>query len=85
MTSRRRKRGCGEAPGRKTGRLEGLWSITIPKMDFPKELTKDPKKSLVFEVNAVLNTHQASITDPLTNEVITDDYCWSIIYSGTYF
>ena len=51
----------------------GKHRITIPKMDFPKELTKDPKKSLVFEVNAVLNTHKASIMDPLTNEVITDD------------
>ena len=51
----------------------GKHRITIPKMDFPKELTKDPKKSLVFEVNSVLNTHQASIKDPLTNEVIVDD------------
>ena len=51
----------------------GKHRITIPKMDFPKELTKDPKKSLVFEVNSVLNTHQASIMDPLTNEIIVDD------------
>ena len=51
----------------------GKHRITIPKMDFPKELTKDPKKSLAFEVNSVLNTHQASIMDPLTNEVIVDD------------
>lgn len=47
--------------------------IVIKKMEIGICPSKDPKKSLVFEVNSVLNTHQASIMDPLTNEVIVDD------------
>ena len=52
----------------------GKHRITIPKMDFPKELTKDPKTSLIFKVNEVLNMHQASIMDPLTDGLIVDDF-----------
>ena len=52
---------------------DGMHRITIPKMDFPKELTKDPKTSLVFGVNEVLNIHPAHIMDPLTNEEIVDE------------
>lgn len=52
---------------------DGMHRVTIPKMDFPKELTKDPKTSLVFRVNEVLNIHPARIMDPLTNKEIVDE------------
>lgn len=52
---------------------DGLHRVTIPKLDLPLILTKDPKNGSTINVNELLNMHPARIIDPLTSKEIVSE------------
>lgn len=51
----------------------GLHRVIIPKLDFPSNLTKDPKNGSTINVNELLISHPSRIIDPLTNKEIVSE------------
>ncbi len=52
---------------------DGLHRVIIPKLDFPSNLTKDPKNGLNINVDELLISHPARIIDQLTNTEIVSE------------